>query len=494
MLDFSEYRRYDALGLADLVRRGEVSSLELLDTALARCEAVNPALNAVIRQFPERARHLAATARAEAPFAGVPFLLKDLLAALAGEVLGYGCAALQQFRPAYDSELVRRFLAAGLVPFGKTSTPEFGLLGYTEPKAHGPCRNPWSLSHTPGGSSGGAAAAVAAGIVPLAHGGDGGGSIRIPAANCGLFGLKPSRGRVPQGPDFAEVWSGAVQEHALSRSVRDSAALLDAIAGPDVGAPYRIAPSARSYLECVATPPERLCIGAVLESSATPIDPDCRQAVETTIRLLEDLGHRVEVVALPYEHAVLVECYLSMYYGEVAAALDWLAEVLGRPVEREDVELETWILARLGRQRSAGEQTRSRQRWNELSRAMGRFHLHYDLLLTPTLATPPVRIGELATPARESLGLKWADRLGLSHLLLGSVHREARRSFARLPFTQLANLTGQPAMSLPLHWNQAGLPIGVQLVAAINREDLLFSLAGELESAAPWFDKVPPEC
>jgi amidase len=269
-----EYDQYDATGLAQLVAQGEASAQELLEQAIARCEAVNPRINAVIQPMYEQARTTAQTP-ASGPFAGVPFLLKDLLAAYAGTPLSFGNRRLKSYVPAEDSELVRRFKSAGLVIFGKTNTPEFGLVGFTEPEAWGATRNPWSLDHSPGGSSGGAAAAVAAGIVPMAHGGDGGGSIRIPASNCGLFGLKPSRGRVPLGPTMAEGWQGAVQEGVISRSVRDSAAMLDWIAGPDVGAPYGIAPHKLPFAQAAQTPPGPLRIGFVRTGLGGPLHEDC---------------------------------------------------------------------------------------------------------------------------------------------------------------------------------------------------------------------------
>lgn len=488
----SDYLQCDATALADKVRRRAVSSSELLEAAIARCEAVNPQLNAVITPLHAQARLAASTALPDGPFAGVPFLLKDLLSTLAGTPMANGCRALKQWIPDHDSELVRRFKEAGLIVFGKTNTPEFGLVGYTEPEAWGPTRNPWSLDHSAGGSSGGAAAAVAAGIVPMAHGGDGGGSIRIPASNCGLFGLKPSRGRVPLGPDFGEVWSGAVQEGVVSRTVRDSAAMLDWIAGPDSGSPYAIDAPAGSYLQAVSTPPGRLRIGIVRTGPEGPLHPDCLAAVDDAVALLDSLDHDVEEVPLPWSHELLVERYLTLYYGECAAELRWLRSVLGRPVRRGDVELETWLLAHMGEALSAAEFVSAKRDWNTLARDMGRFHQRYDLLLTPTLGTPPTRVGELRTPPAQRVVLSLLDAVGGTRLLHSAIHQEARRNFARMPFTQLANLTGQPAMSVPLHWNAGGLPIGVQFVAPLNREDLLFSLAGQLEQAQPWRDRRPP--
>jgi amidase len=482
----NDYGQHDATGLAQLVAHGEVSAAELLECAIARCEVVNPHINAVIQPMYEQARAAVQTTLPSGPFAGVPFLLKDLLAAYAGVPLSYGNRRLKSYVPTEDAEIVRRFKSSGAVIFGKTNTPEFGLVGFTEPEAWGATRNPWSLEHSTGGSSGGAAAAVATGIVPMAHGGDGGGSIRIPASNCGLFGLKPSRGRVPLGPGTAEAWQGAVQEGLISRSVRDSAAMLDWIAGPDVGAPYGIAPPAQSFAMACQQAPAPLRIGFIRTGLGGPLHEDCKAAVESAGKLLTDLGHHVEEVALPYDHDLMVDCYLTMYYAETASELRWLGKFLGRRAKRSDVELETWLLAHMGEALSAAEAAMAKRQWNTLARSMGRFHQQYDLLLTPTLGTPPVRIGELKAPPALRAFLKSVDMLGGIRLLRRAIHDEAQRNFARMPFTQIANLTGQPAMSVPLHWNAAGLPIGVQFIAPLNGEERLFALAGQLEAAQPW--------
>ncbi|MDK2124835.1 amidase [Parachitinimonas caeni] len=482
----------DAIALADAIRRGETTAEAELEAAISRCESLNPRLNAIVCKLYDEARASLANLP-DGPFRGVPFLLKDLLSPLAGAPLSQGCKALRHFRPDHDSELVKRFKSAGLVIFGKTSTPEFGLVGYTEPEAFGPCRNPWNLDRSVGGSSGGSAAAVAAGIVPIAHGGDGGGSIRLPAANCGVFGLKPSRGRLPTGPDYGEVWSGAVVEHALTRSVRDSAALLDWLAAPDAGAPYLIAPPPTSFSEAARTRPRALRVGVILEHpEGRRLHPDCHAAVEATVDLLRELGHQPEPVPLPYDYALMVDSYLQMYYGEVAADLRELAGVLGRPARREDVELATWVLGKLGHRRRAADFAAARRHWNTLARSMGRFHQQYDLLLTPTLAEPPTRIGELQPTAKEKLGLEWLSRLGLVALLDHPIHQQAIRNFARMPFTQIANLTGQPAMSIPLYWSADGLPIGSHFIAPNGDEVTLFQLAGQLESVAPWAGNWPP--
>ena len=377
---------------------------------------------------------------------------------------------------------------------GKTNTPEFALMGVTEPALHGPTRNPWHLGHTPGGSSGGAAAAVAAGIAPGAGAGEGGGSIRIPAACCGLFGLKPSRGRVPTGPEQGEKWQGAAVEHVLSRSVRDSAALLDATQGPDVGAPYFLPNPARPYLEEASRAPGRLRIGFSLgHPLGSALHPECAAAVREAAKLLESLGHDVAEVPLPFHGRAVATAFLMLYFGETGASIAALAKVLGRPARPRDVEPTTWLLGLLGRTYTAADFAAARHTWNDSARRMGRFHQTYDLLLTPTLATPPVRIGELQPKPLEQTLLKVVNTFGLGGFIRrsGIVEKLAEQSLEKTPYTQVANLTGQPAMSVPLHWTANGLPCGVQFIASLGAEDVLFRLAGQLEQAQPWFDKRP---
>ncbi len=495
MSGFREYDRYDGLGLAELVRRGDVSADELLEEAVLRIDRVNPRINAVVTLMGDLARGAIRARLPEGPFTGVPFLLKDLLAAYAGVPLTNGSRACRNFIPAHDSELVRRFKAAGLVIAGKTNTPEFGLTGYTEPELHGPTRNPWHLKHTPGGSSGGSAAAVAAGIVPLASGGDGGGSIRIPAACCGLFGLKPSRGRVPTGPDAGEIWQGAVVEHVITRSVRDSAAVLDAVGWPDVGAPYTILPPGRPYREEAGRPPGVLRIAFSTRSPlGTPVHPEVVQAAEATARLLEGLGHSVEEAQPAVDGLGLAKSYLTLYFGEVAAYIDELEPLLGRRARPDDVEPATWTLGLLGRAFSAAEFVKSKRLWGLASRAMGRFHETYDLYLTPTLACPPVRIGALKPGLAERAALKVVNRLNLGGLVKASgvIDKLAVENMSKTPFTLLANFTGQPAMSVPLCWTADGLPCGMHFTARFGDEATLLRLAAQLEAERPWFNRRPP--
>jgi len=495
MSGLPEYDRYDALGLAEFVRKGEVTPTELCKETIKRIERVNPKINAVVTTMYDQGRKTASELLADKPFAGVPFLLKDLMYAYAGVPTSQGCKALKNIIPEYDSEMVARFKKAGVVILGKTNTPEFGLLGVTEPELFGPCRNPWNTDHTPGGSSGGSAAAVAAGIVPFAAGGDGGGSIRIPAACCGLFGLKPSRGRNPSGPDHGRVWQGAVQEHVITRSVRDSAAMLDATQGVDTGAPYEIRPPGGSYLEDMLKAPGQLKIAFTTQSPiGTPVHPECVKAVENTARLLEGMGHSVEEAQPDIDGLALAKSYMAMYFGEVAADIDGLEKVLGRKAVPGDVEPLTWTLGLLGRSFSSGHMITALREWDHAARKMGIFFQKYDLYLTPTTAYPPARIGELQPKPSEAIMMKVVNTLKLGWLLKASglVDQMAERSLERTPFTQAANLCGLPAMSVPLYWTTDGLPCGSHFIGPFGDETTLFRLAAQLEKAQPWFDKRPP--
>ena len=494
MITPAEYDQLDGLAMAALIRTGQLTAADLCAAAIARAEAVNPQINAVVYALYEQAQQRAAAGLPAGPFGGVPFLLKDFGAQYTGAPHTSGSRALRNFVPTEDAELVRRWQAAGLNILGKTNTPEFALMGVTEPVLFGPARNPWNLGRTPGGSSGGAAAAVAAGITPLAGAGDGGGSIRIPAACCGLFGLKPSRGRVPTGPEQGEKWQGAAVEHVVSRSVRDSAAMLDATQGADVGAPYFLPGPARPYLEEISCPPGRLRIGFSLgHPLGSVLHPECATAVRDAAKLLESLGHEVQEVPLPFDGRAVASAFLMLYFGETGASIAALAKVLGRPARSRDVEPTTWLLGLLGRTYSAADFAAARHTWNDSARCMGRFHQTYDLLLTPTLATPPVRIGELQPKPTEQLLLKLVNTFGLGGLIRrsGIVEKLAEQSLEKTPYTQVANLTGQPAMSVPLHWTADGLPCGVQFIAPLGGEDGLFRLAGQLEQARPWFGRRP---
>lgn len=490
-----EYAAHDGLGLAALIRRREVSTAEVLDAAIAQIEQHNATLNAVNRKRYEQARSEAARVNAAAPFAGVPFLLKDLIASIAGEPTGCGNRLLAAIPMPRDSELVRRYRAAGLVIVGRTNTPEFGLTPYTEPEACGPTRNPWSLRHSPGGSSGGSAAAVAARMVPMASGGDGGGSIRIPASCCGLFGFKPSRGMTPTGPEFGELWRGYAIEHVITRSVRDSAAMLDATAGADPGAPYAAPRPVRPFLvEAGSEPgPLRIAFTGSPLLGGHGIHRNCLDALESSARLLASLGHHVEEAAPPVEREAFALAFMTVIACELRAEIENFAQSAGRAIHAGQFETATWGLALLGRTVKAATYVNAVRTLQLAARRMAPFFAQYDVLLTPTLAAPPALIGSLQPSPAERRLLRIVNRLNAGWLrqALGVLGSVAEKTFAYVPFTPLFNATGQPAMSVPLHWNGEGLPVGVQFVGKFGSDAALFRLAGQLERARPWFEHAP---
>ena len=496
MATMNEYDKLDALDLAALVRRREVSPSELLEAAITRVERVNPRINAVIRPLYDEARAQAQAPLADGRFKGVPFLLKDLQAAVAGSPVSFGSRFFAGFRAPHDNTLVERYRRAGLVFFGRTNTPEFGLVPYTEPKLYGPTRNPWNLDHTPGGSSGGAAAAVAAGIVPVAHASDGGGSIRIPAACCGLFGIKPTRGRNPCGPDFSELWRGLSIDHCLSRTVRDSAALLDATAGPESCAPYHAPAQERPFANEIGVPPGRLRIAFTKRGhlSSRPIHPDCAAAVEDVARLLADLGHTVEEADLDFDADAFARDFFLLVAVDTAATVEQVSAWVGRRPRRGELETDTVLTAMVGRQKRALAAALARDRQAAVARQVSRFFGTYDVLLSPTLGLPPARVGEIAPRGAEAALRDFVAAAGLSFLLRlpGVVEMSVRKIFAFVPFTPLANVTGQPSMNVPLHWNAAGLPIGTMFTGRFGDESTLFRLASQLEAARPWKEKRPP--
>ena len=465
---FPEYESYDAVGLAELVRTGEVGAGELLEAARERCQQRNPGINAVVHTFHDRARRMLTAGDRRAPLHGVPFLLKDAGAHIAGEPTGYACRLFDGFVAERDTTLVRRYREAGLLMFGKTNTPELALAVTTEPRKCGPTRNPWNPDHSPGGSSGGAAAAVAAGIVPAAHGSDGGGSIRIPASACGLVGLKPTRGRVPTGPDRAEGWAGMAQHHALTRSVRDSAAFLDAVEGPEPGDPYQPPAHDGSWLESLEKPVGPLRVALIQDSfNGEAVDPDILAVVRDTARLCEELGHRVEEARCPLSPEQLHNCATLILSAHVNADIQARCRVLGREFRREDVSHVTWRMARAGAEASASDYAAAIHHIHYIGRRMGEFSDQYDVILCPTTAAPAPRLGEIEMDTEDLKGFM----------------QVTNRYTA---FTQLFNVTGQPAISLPLGLSPTGLPIGVQLAAAQGGEGLLFGLAAQLERARPW--------
>jgi amidase len=493
-MTFPEFSAYDGLGLAQLVRSRQISPRELVQAAIERIEALNPKLNAVVSTAFERALETAQGPLPRGQFVGVPFLLKDLLSWSEGEPLSNGSRFFAGWRPPSDSEIVRRYRRAGVVVLGRTNTPEFGLLPFCEPELYGPARNPWSLDRTTGGSSGGSAAAVASGMVPLAGGGDGGGSLRIPASCCGVFGLKPTRARTPTGPYYGELWRGAVVEHVLARSVRDSAAMLDAIAGPDAGAPYYPPPPARPFLEETSLPVGRLQVAFTTDPLlGSRVHSDCRRAVLETAALLEQLGHAVLEDKPSFDPELFELSFLTMVLCETAADLREAERLLGRRVRRRDLEATTWSMVVMGRTVSAEEYGLAVRTLQRIARQVAVFFERHDVLLTPTLPVPPVPLGSLQPSAGERLALELLGALRVGRLLrsLGTLTQSARRVFEWMSFTPLANVTGQPAMSVPLARSADGLPIGVQFIGRYGDEATLFRLAAQLERAVPWADTHP---
>jgi amidase len=490
-MTFEEYRQYDALGLAQLVRDQEVTAKELLDIAIARAEAVNPKINAIVHPLYDLAANMLNDHPAHAPFSGVPFLIKDLGLSIKDTPLRNGSKAYQNQISSVDSYEIERFRAAGLLFMGKTNTPEFGLTPYTEPRVAGATRNPWNLERTAGGSSGGSAAAVAAGITPIASASDGGGSIRIPASNCGLFGLKTSRGRVSLGPLSGDVWGGAVVNHVVTRSVRDSAAMLDATQGDGIGELHLTRPPLRPYLDEMHQEPGKLRIAfSTQHTLGHTVDPECIKAVEHTVKLLTDLGHHVEEATPPYQREDLTETFIVMIGCETAATLHEASQYLGRPVTPADVEPATYAVGLLGKAFTGMEYAVAKNNWNDLARRMGQFHQQYDVLLTPVTGTSPFTIGKLQQNAAETRLINFVNTFKLKKLVRSSLDQLAEKTFAYIPWTPIANMTGQPSMSIPLYWTPENLPVGSMFTAAMGREDTLFRLASQLEQAQPWIKNV----
>lgn len=499
-LPFPEYDELDGLALADHIRRGAVSAEEVVEAAIARMVVRNPGLNAVVRPLEGMAREMVKHLPARGVFAGVPMVIKDLVSNIAGVPTSFGTRVLQQVVPDHDSELISRYRTAGAVFIGKSNTPELGLTPFTESEALGPARNPWDPTRTPGGSSGGSGVAVAARIVPIGHGGDGGGSIRIPASCNGVFGLKPSRGRLPMGPDAGDAWRGFVQEHVLTRSVRDSAAMLDCTAGEDAGAPLACPPQERPFLEETARDPGRLRIAFTAQpffadtSRGDPVHSDCRAALDDAVVLLRSLGHDVEPATPMLDGPALARAFLTVVAAECRADIEWIGAQLRRAPRSDDVEVATWALGLVGASFSAADYASSVRLLQLAGRTVGQFFTRYDVLVTPTLGMPPFPIGQLQPSSAERTALALLGKLGLGNVLraAGLLDETARKVFGFIPYTPLCNVTGQPAMSVPLYWNSAGLPIGTHFAARLGDEATLFRLASQLESARPWAERRPP--
>ncbi|MDP6565384.1 MAG: amidase family protein [Alphaproteobacteria bacterium] len=472
-MEFSDYRQFDGIGLAQAITKGELSAEEVLEAAIARAEAVNPTINAVVHAQYDQARQRLAEGPGDGPFQGVPYMLKDLGAFDAGQPCTFGSRLWADFVPDHDATYTERCKAAGLVIMGRTNTPELGLNASTEPALHGPTRNPWNLEHSAGGSSGGSAAAVAAGILPVAHATDGGGSIRIPAANCGLFGLKPTRGRNPSGPDVGEGWSGMSTGHVVSRSVRDSAMMMDCTHGPAPGDPYAAPVPVRPYADEVGADPGRLRIALMTEGfDGEPLHPECIRATEATAKLCEGLGHAVEPASPPLDVEPLGTATRVIISANVWNTLRLRCLALGREPSGQDVEPVTWALAQEGLARTAADYADAILTLHVQGRKLAEFFQSYNLILSSTLRKPPLRLGEL-------------DMGGDPEAFYDRLFRE------EIPITPYYNNTGCPAMTLPLHWSPEGLPVGVHFGAPFGDEATLFRLAAQLEKAQPWFDKVP---
>lgn len=475
-----EYRSYDALGLADLVRSKQVSAGELLDLALEQAAVTDDQIAAVVYPQVQRARRAIAAGLPHGPFTGVPFLIKDLGCDAVDFPTSMGSGLYRDYRYSVDSELFTRLERAGLVTFARTTSPEFGIGPTGEARVYGrPTRNPWNLGHVAGGSSAGSAAAVAAGVVPIAHGSDGGGSVRIPASSCGLFGLKPTRARLPDGPSAGEGWAGMAIDGYLTRSVRDTAALIDATHGPDIGTPYYAPALDGSLLDALSVPPPRLRIAfSTLSFTGDPVHPDCRAAIEHTAALCAALGHEL----IEADPAVDIGRFMRSWTNIVACGTELTVRAreaeLGRPAAADDLDGVTRGAVALGRTLSGADYLDAVNTVHDIGRQMARFladEQGYDMLLTATLAEPPAEIGRFKPDNEDFLDY----RMGPNGVLAYS------------PFTALANGTGQPAMSVPLNWNDGGLPVGTHFMARAGDEDVLLQLAAQLEQAAPWFHRVP---
>jgi amidase len=469
----ANYADYDGLGLAELVRNKDVKPTELVDEAIRRAEALNPKLNFVVYKDYERARKTAEGSLPQGPFSGVPFFLKDIY----GFAEGMPTRQAARFMPAMpwpsDCLLVTRYKAAGLVMLGKTNVPEFGLVPTTESKLYGPSRNPWNREHSTGGSSGGSAAAVAARVVPLAHANDGGGSIRIPASCCGLVGLKPTRARMSYAPDFGDIIDGLANDHVVSISVRDTAAALDATAGCIQGDPYWAPDPPKSYLGAMAHTPKRLRIAYTTKKlDGQPLHPDCVSAVKQAAKLCESLGHVVEEAMPDLNQTALIPAFMTFWCANLAAGIDYVAKLTGQTPSADKFEGLTWGLYEAGKRISASEYLHAKALMQHAPRKAAKFHETYDVWLSSTLGSPPVKLGTFDME-----------------------ERDPEKSFAPLidyvPFTAMQNVTGQPAINLPLYWNGQGLPIGAHFVGRYGDETTLLQLAHQLEQAAPWAQRRP---
>lgn len=492
MNTFPDYLEHDAVSLADLVARGQAHPRELVTAAIERIEEHDGDINAITFKRYDRALREADAPLPDSPLAGVPFLVKDLGQTVAGTTSTLGSRMLEFNVADHDSNLVARHKAAGLLIVGLTNSPEFGSAATTEPILHGPTRNPWSLDHSPGGSSGGAAAAVAAGYTPIAHASDGGGSIRIPASMCGLFGLKPTRARTPKGPDVGESWFGLSVDHALTHTVRDSAVLLDLTHGPDPGAPYAPAPPARPYREEVGAPPGILRIAVSTDAMLGPgLAAENVAAVEATATMLENLGHRVTVARPSVDVEELGWAGTIMLAADVAAGIDRAAARAGREPDPSLFEQVNWLFGIAGAKISGKDLAAALHVARMAPRHIAPFFDEHDVLVESTIGRPPWRTGELAPSRAEARVMDLVQRIPTKAVIRRALHTIAKQAFDNIPNTPLWNITGQPSMSVPLHTSRDGLPIEIQFTGRYGDEPTLFRLAAQLEAAAPWRNRRP---
>ena len=474
MKGFEELAYMDATSQAALVRKKEIKPAELVEVAIARIEKINPQINAVVTAMFDEGRRAASGPIPDGPFSGVPFLIKDLLAGYKGVRMSFGTSNMMHYVPDHDSELVIRYKKAGLIAVGKTNVPELGILPTTEPRVFGPCRNPWNLNRTSGGSSGGAAAAVAAGLVPVAHGSDGGGSIRIPASCCGIFGLKPTRGRNSLAPDFGDLMSGLVAEHVLTRSVRDSAAILDATAGYVLGDPYCAPAPERLFLKDVGKKPGRLRIAYLTgKLQGEDLSGDCLKALLDSVKLCEELGHEMVELKPDIRYEPLAQAFTTIQAAGCAVAVDGISFVARQKPARDQYENLTWGLYELGRKTTGGDYLFAVQTLQRICRDIQAAFQDYDVVMTSVLGEPPVEIGTFDSPDDDLL-------------------KGWRRAAEFVPYTPIVNAMGNPAMSVPLFWNEEGLPIGTHFIGRFGDEATLLRLASQLEKARPWKKKRPP--
>lgn len=498
-MKFTEYRAMDATDMIQGIRDKQFTADELLDAAVDRLGQVNSRINAVVLDLTRRAATQISEGLPEGELSGVPLVVKDMDGTLADAVCTFGSRSLRDWIAPNDSTLFARYRRNGVVFVGKTNCPEFGIMGITEPEVHGPTRNPWNTNHTPGGSSGGSAAAVAAGIVPVGHAGDGGGSIRIPSAYCGLFGLKPSRGRMPMGPDVSEGWNGLALPHVITRSVRDSALFLQQTHGPDLGAPYGEPTGSTRFVAAAGRHPRKLRVGVTRRAFLA--DDQHREivaAVDNSAGLLAELGHDVVELDLTFDAEQVAEAYLTINAANIARDIAETRTKTGRDPKPQNFERATWFLGQVGNALSAHELEDALAVVGSLTRSIARQTEAIDVHVSATTAQPPAAVGELGLGLAERLGLSTIRRVSaVAGPTMNPVFRQAIRqlasdSLARTPNTQIFNMTGQPAMSVPLAWTTTGLPIGIQFAAAPGQEALLLSLGAQLEEARPWFDRTPP--